>query len=77
MTTCIWCNAPLPEPLSRGYRRREFCKPPKTCKQQHYLWHKQMKQDAASLADPYWKAAYTVLVEQYKFLEQPTSYATR
>jgi hypothetical protein len=68
--TCVWCGDPLPEPEYRGHRRREFCKPPKTCKQQHYLWHKQMRRDADALADPYWRAAYAVLVEHYKLLEK-------
>jgi hypothetical protein len=69
LRTCVWCDAPLPEPEQKGHRRREFCPPPKTCKQQHYLWHKQMKQDAANLAEPYWRIAYTALVEQFKLLE--------
>jgi len=66
---CVWCGDPLPEPEYRGHRRREFFKPPKTCKQQHYLWHKKMKHDADALADPYWQAAYLLLVAQYKWLE--------
>jgi len=67
--TCVWCGDPLPETEQKGHRRREFCKPPKTCKQRHYLWHKQMKHDAEALADPYWRAAYGVLIEHYKLLE--------
>lgn len=70
MRTCVWCDAPLPEPKYKGHRRREFCPPPKTCKQKHYIWHKKMKQDADALAEPYWKAAYAVLVGQFKALEQ-------
>src|SRR6267142_2165393 len=68
--TCIWCGDPLPEPQAKGNRRREFCKPPKSCKQQHYLWHKQMKHDANMLMEPFWRHAYALLVEQCKFLEQ-------
>lgn len=68
--TCVWCDAPLPEPEHKGHRRREFCNPPKTCKQQHYLWHKKMKEDAAKLSEPYWRTAYIALVEQFKALEQ-------
>jgi hypothetical protein len=67
--TCVWCGDPLPEPEQKGHRRREFCKRPKNCKQQHYLWHKKMKHDADALADPYWRAAYQGLVERYKWLE--------
>jgi hypothetical protein len=70
MRTCVWCDAPLPEPEHKGHRRREFCPPPKTCKQQHYLWHKKMKQDTANLAEPYWRIAYAALVEQFKLLER-------
>ena len=69
MRTCVWCDAPLPEPKYKGHRRREFCPPPKTCKQQHYLWHKKMRQDVSTLQEPYWRIAYIVLVEQYKALE--------
>src|ERR1700730_7901453 len=68
--TCVWCGDPLPEPEHRGHRRREFCKPPRTCKQQHYLWHKKMKHAADALADPYWRRALSVLVEHYKFVER-------
>src|SRR5712664_1686258 len=68
--TCVWCGDPLPEPLAKGHRRQEFCKRPKNCRQQHYLWHKQMRHDADRLAEPFWRTAYAVLVEQYKFLEQ-------
>jgi acetoin utilization deacetylase AcuC-like enzyme len=53
----------------KGHRRREFCPRPKNCKQQHYLWHKRMKRDADTLTDPFWKGAYSLLVEQYKRLE--------
>lgn len=67
--TCVWCGDPLPEPEHKGHRRREFCKPPKTCKQKHHMWHKQMKHDADVLAEPYWRTAYSNLVEQYKLLE--------
>jgi phage regulator Rha-like protein len=67
MRTCVWCDKPLPEPQHKGHRRREFCSD--TCKQQHYLWHKKMKHDADMLAEPYWKATYKVLVEDYKWLE--------
>jgi hypothetical protein len=70
MRTCVWCDDPLPESPYRGHRRREFCKPPKTCKQQHYLWHKKMRNDANALAEPFWRTAYGVLVEQYKSLER-------
>ena len=70
MRTCVWCDAPLPEPEHKGHRQREFCPPPKTCKQQHYLWHKKMKQDATNLAEPYWRIAYAALVEQFKLLER-------
>jgi hypothetical protein len=69
MRTCVWCDAPLPEPKHKGHRRREFCPPPKTCKQQHYLWHKKMKQDVVTVQEPYWRIAYVVLVDQYKTLE--------
>src|SRR5438128_1231473 len=68
--TCVWCGDPLPEPEHKGHRRREFCKPPKTCKQRHYLWHKQMKRDTDTITDPFWRAAYSTLVEQYKWLER-------
>ncbi len=67
--TCIWCGDPLPEPEHKGHRRREFCKPPKHCKQRYYLWHTQMKRDADALAEPYWRAAYAGLVERYMWLE--------
>ncbi|GCF10874.1 hypothetical protein [Dictyobacter arantiisoli] len=67
MRTCVWCDKPLPEPQSKGHRRREFCS--NQCKQRHYLWHKQMKHDADMIAEPYWKAAYSVLVERYKWIE--------
>jgi hypothetical protein len=67
MRTCVWCDKPLPEPIHKGHRRREFCD--NRCKQQHYLWHRQMKHDAEMLVDPYWRAVYSVLVEQYKLLE--------
>ncbi len=66
---CIWCGNLLPEPTTKGHRRREFCKPPKTCKQKHYLWHKKIKQDAEKLVAPAWHKAYDLLTEQYKFLE--------
>ncbi len=69
MRTCVWCGDPLPEPSHKGHRRQEFCKRPKPCRQRHYLWHKQMKHDAEMLAEPYWRAAYGKLVEQYKWLE--------
>src|SRR5690349_5420193 len=69
MRTCVWCGEPLPEQQYKGHRRREFCPAPKSCKQQHYLWHKKMRHDANMLVEPYWKAAYGVLVEQYKLLE--------
>jgi chromosome segregation ATPase len=65
--TCVWCDKPLPEPSQKGHRRREFCDD--RCKQQHYLWHKQMKRDATSLAEPYWRDAYKALVDQYRWLE--------
>src|SRR5436305_10983555 len=67
MRTCVWCDAPLPEPPSKGHRRRQFCSD--TCKQRHSIWHKQMKHDADSLADPYWRAAYGLLRERYKWVE--------
>lgn len=69
MRTCVWCDAPLPEPEHKGHRRREFCPPPKTCKQQHYLWHKKVRQDVTTLQEPYWRIAYIMLVEQFKALE--------
>lgn len=68
MRTCVWCNSPLPEPEKKGHRRREFCND--RCKQHHYTWHKQMKHDADMLAEPYWKVAYSALVEHYKFIEK-------
>jgi hypothetical protein len=70
MRTCVWCNAPLPEPEHKGHRRREFCKPPKSCKQQHYRWHKHMRPDVATLTEPFWRGQYQALLTQYKELEQ-------
>ena len=68
MRTCVWCDTTLPESTYKGHRRREFCD--NKCKQQHYLLHKQMKHDADMVAEPYWSAAYQVLVEHYKWLER-------
>ncbi len=65
--TCVWCDAPLPEPKGKGHRRRDFCN--NICKQKHYVWHKQMRHDVAKLEEPFWHNAYRVLVEQYKGLE--------
>jgi hypothetical protein len=65
---CIWCEKPLPAPKSKGHRRREFCN--NRCKQQHYLWHKQMRRDVEAITDPFWRSAYALLVEQYKGLER-------
>jgi DNA repair exonuclease SbcCD ATPase subunit len=70
MRTCTWCGAPLPEPPHKGHRRQEFCKRPKTCRQQFYLWRKKMQEDAAKLSDPSWRVAYSVLVGQYQALER-------
>ena len=69
MRRCVWCDAPLLEPKSKGHRRREFCDNNNRCKQQQYLFHKRMKHDAEMLADPFWRAVYSVLVERYKWLE--------
>jgi len=68
MRTCVWCDSPLPEPQQKGHRRREFCN--NACKLRHHRWYKKMQHDAGMIADPYWKVAYGVLVEQYKLLEQ-------
>lgn len=66
---CVWCGDPLPEPEHQGHRRREFCKPPKRCRQKHHLWHKAIQKNAETLTDPAWHAAYDVLLAQYQFLE--------
>jgi uncharacterized protein YfbU (UPF0304 family) len=63
----VWCDKPLPESAQKGHRRREFCN--NACKQQHYLWYKQMKRDADALTEPFWRVAYQQLVERYKWLE--------
>lgn len=67
MRMCVWCDKPLPESTTKGHRRREFCS--NSCKQHHYLWHKQMRHDAGMLAEPYWRIAYGMLVKEYKTLE--------
>lgn len=68
--TCVWCGDELPLPQSKGHRRQEFCKRPKTCQQQFYAWHKKMREDTAKLSDQYWRIAYGVLVGQYQALER-------
>ena len=68
MRRCVWCDAPLP-PAHKGHRRREYCDNKGRCKQQMYLFHKRMKQDAERLADPYWKLAYEQLVYRYRWVE--------
>lgn len=70
MRRCVWCDAPLPEPKSKGHRRREYCDNKGHCKQQMYLFHKRMKEDAEGLADPFWKLAYEQLVYRYTWLEE-------
>lgn len=67
--TCTWCGDPLPEPQHKGHRKQEFCKRPKTCRQQFYLWRKKMKEDAAKLSDPAWRVAYEVLAGHFRALE--------
>jgi DNA repair exonuclease SbcCD ATPase subunit len=70
MRTCVWCGAPLPEPQHKGHRRQEFCKRPKTCRQQFYEFHKKMREETAKLSDQYWRIAYGVLVGHYQALER-------
>jgi hypothetical protein len=70
MRRCVWCDAPLPAPAHKGHRRREYCDNKGRCKQQMYLFHKKMKEDAERLADPYWKLAYEQLVYRYTWVEE-------
>lgn len=67
MRRCVWCDKLLPESKFQGHRRREYCN--NSCKQQMYLFHKKMKEDAERVADPYWHMAYNLLVERYKWVE--------
>lgn len=66
---CIWCGDPLPAQEQKGHRRREFCKPPKRCRQKHHLWHKAIQKKVDAQLDPSWHAAYNVLQAQYQWLE--------
>lgn len=68
MRRCVWCDKPLPVPQHKGHRRREFCN--RSCQQKHYIWHQQIKHDADMLADPYWREAYKMLADRYKWIEQ-------
>lgn len=70
MRKCIWCDAPLPSPKSPGHRRREYCDNKGHCKQQMYLFHKKMKEDADLIREPYWKMAYEALLNRYLLLEE-------
>ena len=68
MRTCVWCDAPRPSPPSCGPSTATVLQCYEAA-QRHSIWHKQMKRDADSLADPYWRAAYGLLRERYKWVE--------